>query len=205
MTIDLQTAPRWLLWLAGPRLGPRVHVWSALVVLALLGLALARSRLTPLRTHDWILLGLGLLQLGLPEALLLPVALLALGKRSQQSEPGRAWLYDLGQLALVALLIVAAVTLVAAVEKGLLQTPEMQVMGNGSSPNQLNWYLDRVGGGLPRPAVLSLPMFAYRAAMLAWALWLALACVRWARWIWATFKQHGLWRPLRFRVKRAGK
>jgi hypothetical protein len=48
-------------------------------------------------------------------------------------------------------------------------------------------------------------MFAYRAAMLAWALWLALGCVRWARWIWATFKQHGLWQPLRFRVKRAGK
>jgi hypothetical protein len=205
VTIDLQAAPRWLLWLAGPRLGPRVHVWSALVVLALLGWALARSRLTPLRTHDWILLGLGLLQLGLPEALLLPVALLALGKRSQQSEPGRAWLYDLGQLALLVLLIVAGVTLVAAVEKGLLQTPEMQVMGNGSGPNQLNWYLDRIGGVLPRPAVLSLPMFAYRAAMLAWALWLALACVRWARWIWATFKQHGLWQPLHFRLRKSDK
>jgi hypothetical protein len=200
LTIQLAAAPRWILWLGGPRVGPSVHLWSALVILVLLGWGLARSRLTPLRSHDWILLGLGLLQLGFPEALLLPLALLALGKRTQQPDPGRAWLYDLGQIALLVLLVVAAGSLVAAVEKGLLQHPEMHVMGNGSGNSQLNWYQDRVGGDLPRPIMLSLPMFAYRAAMLAWALWLALACVRWSRWVWKSLKQHGLWQPLRPKV-----
>ena len=205
LTINLQAAQRWILWLGGPRVGPSVHIWSALVVLVLLGWGLARSRLTPLRTHDWILLGLGLLQLGLPEALVLPLVLLALGKRAQQPVPGRAWRHDLIQVALAVLLVVAAGTLVAAVEKGLLQHPDMEVMGNGSGESQLHWYQDRVGGALPRPVVLSLPMFAYRVAMLAWALRLALACVRWSRWIWNSFKQHGLWQPLRSKVAKTVK
>jgi len=31
--------------------------------------------------------------------------------------------------------------------------------------------------------------------MLAWSLWLAIAVIRWARWIWACFSESGLWRP----------
>jgi hypothetical protein len=50
VVINLAMVPRWILWLGGPRLGPSVHLWSALVVLALLGWGLARTRLTPLRS-----------------------------------------------------------------------------------------------------------------------------------------------------------
>jgi hypothetical protein len=75
----------------------------------------------------------------------------------------------------------------------------MQVAGNGSTASQLNWFIDRAGSLLPSAWVISLPIFVYRLAMLAWALWLALALLRWAPWAWESFSLGGLWRrfPLR--------
>jgi hypothetical protein len=200
VTFSLGAAPRWILWLAGPRLGPAVHVWSVLVVLLLAGWALARVRLTPLRIRDWVLLGLGLFQLDTGWALVMPLSLLALGWRAQRPPQGRAWLYDLGQLALVGLTMAALAVLAAAVREGLLRAPNMHIMGNDSHAGLLRWYQDRDGATLPEPLMISLPILAYRLAMLAWALWLALACVRWAGWAWSSFKQHGLWQPLRRKI-----
>ena len=42
--------------------------------------------------------------------------------------------------------------------------------------------------------VVSLPLFVYRLAMLAWALWLALAVLRWLKWGWECLNDGGLWR-----------
>jgi hypothetical protein len=195
--VDLSDAPRWLLWTRGPGLGPGVHFWSVLVVLLLLGWGLARTGLTPLRVYDWILLGLGLLQLEPAAALILPVFLLALGWRARTAPSARGWVYDLGQLVLAGLLVLSVSMLIVAVEQGLLQHPDMGVAGNGSSSSTLRWYLDRSGAALPQPWFVSLPMLVYRLAMLAWALWLASAGVRWARWIWECLSRHGLWRPWR--------
>ena len=50
---------RWVLYASGPRMGPVVLFWPVLLVLAGLALALGRVRLTPLRSHDWLLLGVG--------------------------------------------------------------------------------------------------------------------------------------------------
>jgi hypothetical protein len=33
----------------------------------------------------------------------------------------------------------------------------------------------------------------YKAAMLAWALWLSFALVRWVRWAWDAFSAQRLW------------
>jgi hypothetical protein len=73
----------------------------------------------------------------------------------------------------------------------------MQVAGNGSSAYELRWYQDRAEATLPRPWVLSVPLLAYRAVMLAWALWLATALLRWLRWGWAQFTRGELWRGRR--------
>jgi hypothetical protein len=200
ITFSLASAPRWILWLGGPRLGPAVHVWSVLVVLLLAGWALARVRLTPLRVRDWVLLGLGLLQLDTGWALVMPLFLLALGWRSQRPPQSRAWLYDLGQLVLVGLTIAALAVLAEAVRVGLLRAPNMHIMGNDSHASMLRWYQDRAAAILPEPFMFSLPILVYRLAMLAWALWLALSCVRWAGWAWSSFKQHDLWQPLRRKV-----
>ena len=48
----------------------------------------------------------------------------------------------------------------------------MQIAGNGSGPAALNWFQDRVAETYPRAWVLSVPLWCYRALMLAWALWL---------------------------------
>jgi hypothetical protein len=73
----------------------------------------------------------------------------------------------------------------------------MQISGNGSSPLLLNWYVDRTDGSLPRPWIVSVPILVYRLAMLAWALWLAAALVRWLRWGWESLNTEGLWKPWR--------
>jgi hypothetical protein len=81
-----------------------------------------------------------------------------------------------------------------AIQQGLLGAPEMQIAGNSSWARELRWYQDRTGELLPIPWVLSVPLLVYRLAMLAWALWLALALLRWLRWAWESFTTGGGWR-----------
>src|SRR5882762_7329602 len=56
----------------------------------------------------------------------------------------------------------------------------------------------------PAAWVFSLPLWAYRVLMLGWALWLALAVVRYARWAWTCFSTDRLWGPWRLRTAPAG-
>ena len=91
------------------------------------------------------------------------------------------------QVALAIATAVALGVLFEAIRHGLLGTPEMQIAGNGSSASELHWYQDRSDGSLPAASVISVPLGVYRLAMLAWALWLALALLRWLRWGWDCF------------------
>ena len=50
-----------------------------------------------------------------------------------------------------------------------------------------------MSGTLPRPFVLSVSLWFYKAAMLAWALWLSFALVRWVRWAWQAYGTTRLW------------
>ncbi len=70
----------------------------------------------------------------------------------------------------------------------------MQIAGNGSSAQTLRWFHDRVTTELPLAWVVSVPLMAYRLAMLAWALWIAWALLSWLRWGWGAFSAGGLWR-----------
>ena len=49
VTIRHFEKPRWILWLAGPSVGPVVGFWALAVVLLFASVALTRTRLTPLR------------------------------------------------------------------------------------------------------------------------------------------------------------
>jgi len=97
---------------------------------------------------------------------------------------------------------VSLALLYAAIHRGLLFPPDMQVAGNGSSDARLAWYADRVDGALPTVGVLSLPLWIYRVAMLLWALWLAASLVRAVGWGWRAFGEGGLWKPLVLRRTR---
>jgi hypothetical protein len=90
--------------------------------------------------------------------------------------------------------VTALALLVFAVSNSLLGTPEMQIVGNGSSSMLLNWYQDRSSDALPMAQVLSVPLLIYRLAMLAWALWLAMTLIGWLKWGWHCFSAGGYWR-----------
>jgi hypothetical protein len=78
-----------------------------------------------------------------------------------------------------------------------LGLPSMQIAGNGSDASLLRWYQDRAAPAPEGAWLLSVPLLVYRLAMLAWALWLAQAVVRWLRWGWQCFTAGETWRPLR--------
>ena len=184
VTTNLGVPPkRWLLWAGGPGWGPVVELWQYLLVILLLAVALGRWGQTPLGIVDWALLGAGLTQIPLPAAATVIVFFLVVGRR-ERLEPRRWWTYDLLQLVLAALTFAALLSLYAAVHSGLLFQPDMQVVGPGSSASSLTWYVDRVGDTLPRPWILSLPLWTWRILMLAWSLWLASRVLRWVPWGW---------------------
>jgi hypothetical protein len=190
---------RWILALGGPRLGPAVLFWPVLAVVAGLSLLLGRVRITPLRSHHWFLLGVGLTQAPLPAAACVVVWLLALGWRGERGGALRSDVFDLLQIVLAMLTLVALGALFVSIEQGLLGRPEMQIAGNGSSAALLRWYQDRAAAALPRPWALSVSLWIYRLAMLAWALWVAQALIGWLRWGWRCFSAGDLWRSPRRR------
>jgi hypothetical protein len=192
---------RWTLSLGGPPLGPAVMFWPLLAVFAALAYALGRfcaaTQWTPLRFHHWLLLSIGLTQVPVPLAALVVAWLLALGWRARHGLEVPGLWFDLVQVLLAGFSLLALMILSFAIQQGLLGQPEMQIAGNGSHAGYLRWYQDRAAARLPQPWLLSVPLFVYRLAMLAWALWLALSLVRWLRWAWACFSEGELWRARR--------
>ncbi|MFW6387108.1 MAG: hypothetical protein ACOC0G_00365, partial [Thermodesulfobacteriota bacterium] len=198
--IDLNlTLPqtRWLLFTGGPLLGPAVLFWGVVLVLGLAALALGRYAPTPLRWWHWFILGAGLSQAPLPALLLVVFWLILLGARRKYADGLHSALaFNSVQIGLGIFSICALLALLAAVQQGLLGMPEMQVIGQNSNAWNLNWYQDRSNAAFPTAWVFSLSILAYRALMLLWALWLALALLQWLRWGWECFSSGDLWRPL---------
>ncbi len=190
---------RWILFASGPRAGPAVLFWSLLAVVLIVAVLLGRVKDSPLKTWEWILLGIGLTQVSIWLGLLVAGWLLALGRRRARPEVGPAW-FDLRQVGLAGWTAVALVALFLVVRQGLLGHPSMQLSGNGSSRYLLQWYQDRVASALPTATVISVPLMVYRVAMLLWALWLAAALVKWLRFGWLAFGAGGLWRKVPVKV-----
>ena len=100
------------------------------------------------------------------------------------------------QVMLAILTLAALLMLLFAVQQGLLGLPDMMVAGNGSTAYNMNWYLDRATATPQTAWVVSVPMLVYRLLMLAWALWLAFALLRWLKWGWGCYTRKGLWRKM---------
>lgn len=187
-------ANRWILATNGPRLGPAVLYWSELLVLLLFALILGRIDITPLRSWHWLLLGLGFSTFNWPVLGLVIVWLLACGAREKWRTETTWWQFDLIQVAIAGLTVVALIALVASLPSGLLGSPDMQITGNSSYGNSLNWFADRSDSILPVASTWSVPMWAYKTLILAWALWLSFAMLRWLPWVWQCFSKQGFWR-----------
>ncbi len=186
---------RWLLLTRGPAWGPVVLFWPYLVFLLAVAVMLGRIPASPLRTSQWVLLGLGLSVLPAIGALIVAGFVFALALRGRK-QPAGTWAFDALQLLLAGWALVSLVLLYLAIQQGLLFRPDMQVAGNASTDQVLRWYADRVTGDMAPAGVFSLPIWVYRVAMLAWALWLAASLVRGIGPAWRAFTEGGAWRKL---------
>jgi hypothetical protein len=172
-----------------------VLYWSELAAMILIAFVLGRIRLTPLRTRHWLLLGLGFSTFSWPVLALVAAWLLAAGARRRWSPVTAGWWqFDLVQVLFAVLTVAALIAIVVTVPGGLLGTPDMHVAGNGSYGNELRWFADRSDSLLPEISVFSVPLWLYKVLILAWALWLSFALLRWLRWVWQCFVSDGLWR-----------
>ena len=185
---------RWLLATLGPPLGPAVLYWAELAVLVLFALILGRIGLTPLRGRHWLLLGLGLSTYSWPVLGALAAWLLICGARERWRPELPQRLFNAMQVLIAVLTLLALGAVLATLPVGLLGTPDMHVVGNGSQGNVLNWFADRSEGVLPVGSAWTVPLWIYKALILAWALWFSFALLRWLSWVWRCFSAQGLWR-----------
>ena len=186
---------RWILWANGPLRGPAVQFWAVLAVAIVLGLALGRVAGSPLKTHEWVLLLIGLTQVSVFAAATVAAWLFLLARRGRRDPQADHWLaFDLMQLLLVGLTVAALAILVVVVSRGLLGRPEMFITGNGSFENQLRWFAADSAPDLDRPSVVTISIWFYRLLMLLWGLWLANALTRWLVIGWRQFTAGGGWR-----------
>jgi hypothetical protein len=188
---------RWPLFVGGPLLGPAILYWGVMFVV--IGIAWLISRIPglPLSARDGVLLGFGMSLANLPSTVLVAAWLLLLLLRQRYADRLQTYSIRRFQLVqiLIALITVAAlIALAASVPMGLLGTPEMHIVGNGSSAYDYHWFQDQALKALPTAFVASAPMWLYRVVMLAWSLWLAFAIMRWVRWGWTAFSAGGVWK-----------
>jgi hypothetical protein len=189
---------RWVLWANGPRRGPAVRFWVILICSLLASIVLGQLATSPLRTVEWMLLVIGLTQVPLLAGLAVVGWLFFLAWRGDESfQRLGARPYNLLQVLLIGLTAVAIGILFTAVGEGLLGRPEMFIRGNDSTRTVLRWYQPRSEALLPTPTWLSVSIWWYRFLMLAWALWLAAALIRWLRFGWQNFSHGGVFRTMK--------
>lgn len=187
---------RWVLWTWGPQAGPAVLYWSQLIVLLIVAIALAKFAPTPLRWWQWLLLGLGFSTFAWIAFALVAVWLIVLGLRARSDRYAALTRspFNALQILIAVFTFIALLCLVAAVPYGLLGRPDMRIDGLGSTSSALNWFADQGHGALTRAGAFTLPLWAYKAAMLAWALWLAYALIGWLRWGFDAWMRGGYWK-----------
>jgi hypothetical protein len=153
---------------------------------------LGRIAFSPLRTHEWLLLGLGLSTFSWPVLLLFAAWAFLMAGRARQGIAGPNWVFNGSQIVLGLLTLGMLSALIGSIANGLLGEPNMHIVtpvGGGQS-----WFLDRTDGLTPVAGVISVSLWFYKAAMLAWALWLSFAVLRWLKFAWTAFSCEGLWR-----------
>lgn len=201
-TTEIQPGNRWIWFTAGPRIGPAVLFYSELVIIIIVAVLLGRLAATPLKTWQWLLLGLGLSQSGLVVTGLLVAWFLCFTARKRYGSSFQPLLFNCIQAGLVALTCIACIGLIYAVQNGLLGSPDMLIFGNNSSNHFLRWYQDRIGTTLPQPMVISFSMLSYRLVMLLWALWLAFSLLAWVKWGWNCFSDQTIWKRVHALTKK---
>lgn len=185
---------RWLLATRGPDLGPAVLYWSELAALIVFAVILGHTGLGPLGTRHWLLLGVGFSTFSWPALALVVIWVLVCGAREKLTHDFSWWRFNLMQIAIGGLTVLALLNIVTSLPMGLLGVPDMHVAGQNSYGDVLNWFADRSDSVLPTASVVTVPMWIYKVLILAWALWFSFALLRWLPWVWKCFSSDGYWR-----------
>ena len=193
---------RWPLFVKGPIMGPAVLFWGAFFLTILFGIILGRVKQIPISSFQWIILGAGLLPV--EPLTIVPVfgAILLLHLRGlywERLNSLKPIKFNIIQLLLILCSIIAFLTLIYALQNGLLGTPNMQIMGGGSYPGHLFWYQDKAER-IPACIFVSTSIWAYRAAMLFWAMWLVRSIINWIPWLWSNFHKGESWKRIMFNL-----
>jgi hypothetical protein len=187
---------RWPLLVSGGGVGPAILYWGEVVVFLIMAWLLGRSQYSPLRTHEWLLLGIGLSTLSW--SVLVAVGAWLFVMRWREKWDGSAlprWQFNSVQVLLALFTFSSVSSLVfSGIRYGLLAQPDMGVVGPGSGGDTFSWFMDQTASALPQPSVISAPMWIYRLLMFAWAFWIAVALVRWLRFAWRAWSAREFWR-----------
>jgi hypothetical protein len=191
---------RWVLATHGPQAGPAVLYWGELLVLLLVAYGLSKLGWTPLKLRDWLLLGIGFSTFSWAALAVVVAWLFAMAWRERHGAAVENNVrFDSLQVVLAWLSLAAIVALITAIPYGLLGRPDMHIVNPIGGRGVLSWFADQSSDALPQAGAFTLPLWLYRAAMLAWALWLANAVLGWFRWALRAWIAGGYWRPLRER------
>lgn len=185
---------RWLIAASGPGYGPAVIYWGELLFFILLAIGLSRLSFSPISYWQWLLLGLGMSTFSWFALAWVVVWILGSEWLRRNIDRSREYPVLTNWLILVVTLI-AVVALVSAVPKGLLYSPDMGVVGNGSYGNQLFWFLDRGAASLGEVSVITLPLWIYKGLMLLWATWLSFSLIKWLGWTWKDLQSGRFFKP----------
>lgn len=192
---------QWVLLTEGPLMGPAVLIWGVLVAMGALSWAMAkwiRGLFAP-SFAGWLAVLVPISTLSPWSALILVGFVGALAAKRQLIDSIEPHRWNGWQLGIMILGGASALVLLAGIYQGLLGTPDMMVVGNGSSSARLIWYQDKAameGGssaGLSAGALLA-PMWLWRSLMLGWALWVASAVFKRVPAMWSVLVAGGLWR-----------
>ena len=135
--------------------------------------------MTPLGTRQWLLLGLGFSTFSWYALALVVVWFLVIDAQRDWKKSLPRWQYNAVQVSIAALSVIALITIVVTLPMGLLGSPDMHVVGNGSYGNVLRWFHDRSDSEIPIAFVISLPIWIYKILILTWSLWLCFALLKW--------------------------
>ncbi len=194
---------RWPLFISGPDIGPAMLYWGVLAVIIAVAVALGVGTrrlglLIPVKTWQWLLLTIGMSTVNMVGSIPVVLWFFAMEARRRRS----AGVANLVQIGLITLSVAALLSLFSTIPQSLLSAPDMQITGNGSSNYLYQWYQDHSANILPQGQVVSVPLWAYRVAMLAWSLWLVFALLNWIKWGWQCLSMGRLWENPPPRVKR---
>ena len=189
---------RWPIFLSGPSIGPAMLYWGVLAVILIIAVVLGmivkrRSLSMPINTLQWLLLALGMSTVNMAGSIPVVLWFFAMEARRRQPLSPSSSFFNLLQIGLIGLSVIALLSLFYTIPQSLLSAPNMQVTGNGSSNYFYQWYQDHSSDSLPQAWVFSLPLGVFRIAMLLWSLWIVFALMNWIKWGWQCLSAGQLW------------